>query len=48
MTKEERVIRYLELASMPEYLPYDTSDLREELEITEEDVLETGRSWSGS
>lgn len=40
MTKEERVIRYLELASMPEYLPYDTSDLREELEITEEDVLE--------
>lgn len=38
MTKEERVIRYFELASTPEYLPYDTSDLREELDITEEDI----------
>lgn len=40
MTKEERVIRYFELASTPEWLPYDTSDLREELGITEEDTWE--------
>ncbi|MDE6128567.1 MAG: DUF4304 domain-containing protein [Lachnospiraceae bacterium] len=38
MTKEERVIRYFELASTPEYLPYDTGDLRKELNITEEDI----------
>lgn len=38
MTKEERVIRYFELASTPEYLPYDTGDLRKELDITEEDI----------
>lgn len=38
MTKEESVTRYFELASTPEYLPYDTSDLREELDITEEDI----------
>lgn len=38
MTKEERIVRYFELASMPEYLPYDTSGLRRELDITEEDI----------
>lgn len=38
MTKEERVIRYFDLASTPEYLPYDTSGLRKELDITEEDI----------
>ena len=40
MTKEERVIRYFDLASTPEYLPYDTSDLRQELGITEDDILD--------
>lgn len=40
MTKEERVIRYFDLASTPEWLPYDTSDLREELDITEDDIRE--------
>lgn len=40
MTKEERVIRYFELASTPEYFPYDTSNLREGLGVTEEDIVD--------
>ena len=40
MTTEERVIRYFDLASTPEWMPYDTSDLREELGITEDDIGE--------
>lgn len=38
MTKEERVIRYLDLASMPEYLPYDTSSIMKKLDILPADV----------
>lgn len=38
MTKEERVVRYLELASMPENLLYDTSHIMKELDVTLEDV----------
>lgn len=38
MTKEERVIRYFDLASMPEYFPYDTSNIMKRLDITDDDV----------
>ena len=38
MTKEERVIHYLDLASMPEYLPYNTSRLMQELDISHDDI----------
>ena len=38
MTKEERVIRYFDLASMPEYLPYDTSGIMKKLDISPADV----------
>lgn len=38
MTKEERVIRYFDLASMPEYLPYDTSGIMKKLDISSADV----------
>ena len=38
MTKEERVIRYFDLASMPENLPYDTSGIMKKLDISPADV----------
>ena len=38
MTKEERVIRYFDLVSMPEYLPYDTSSIKKRLDITDADI----------
>lgn len=38
MTKNERVLRYLDLASMPDNLPYDKSGFMEELDITDGDV----------
>lgn len=38
MTKNESVIRYLDLASMPENLPYDTSHIMKELNITNDDI----------
>lgn len=38
MTIEERVIRYFDVASMPENLPYDISPYKRELEITDEDI----------
>lgn len=38
LTKEERVMRYYDLASSPEHLFYDTGHLRKELDITQEDV----------
>ena len=38
MTKEERVIHYYDLASMPEYLPYDTSSIMKKLDISPADV----------
>lgn len=40
MTKEERVIHYLEIASMPEHLMYDTSDILVQLDLTDEDIKE--------
>lgn len=40
MTKEEKVAYYLDQASMPENLCYDTSDLMEELGITEDDIAD--------
>lgn len=38
MTKEERVIRYFELASMPEYFHYNTSHIMKKLDISAEDA----------
>ncbi|WP_461733087.1 DUF4304 domain-containing protein [Enterococcus sp. LJL128] len=38
MMKEEKVNYYLELISMPEYLPYDTSGIMNELAISDDDV----------
>lgn len=38
MTIEERVIRYFDLASMPENLPYDTGRFKRELDITDDDI----------
>lgn len=38
MTKDEKVAYYLDLASRPENLSYDTSDWMEELGITEDDI----------
>lgn len=38
MTVEEKVLRYLDFASMPENLPYNTSYFMQELGISEEDV----------
>lgn len=40
MTKEEKTAYYLDLASMPENLPYDTSDRMRELGISDDDVLD--------
>ncbi len=39
MEKEERVMRYLDLASMPENLPYDTSAIMKDMGLTKEDIL---------
>ncbi|MDE6531153.1 MAG: DUF4304 domain-containing protein [Lachnospiraceae bacterium] len=39
MTIEERVIRYFDLASMPQNIPYSTSGLMRELNITEDDIF---------
>ena len=39
MTKEEKVAYYLDLASMPEHLPYDTSHWRTELGISDDDIF---------
>lgn len=38
MTKEERVMHYLDLISMPEYLPYDVSHFKQELGISSDDI----------
>lgn len=38
MTKEERVLRYLDLASMPENLGVNTDDFRQELGISDDDI----------
>lgn len=38
MTIEERVIRYFDLASMPENLFYNTDHLKQELDISEDDI----------
>lgn len=38
MTKEERVMRYFDLVSMPENLPYETSRFKQELDITDDDI----------
>lgn len=40
MTKEERVLRYLDLASMPENLGVNTDDLMQELGISDDDIDE--------
>ncbi len=40
MTKEERVARYLDLASRPENLPYSTKHFMQELELSEDDIFE--------
>lgn len=40
-TKEEQVVRYLELAA--EKFPYDTSDLKEEMGVTDSDIEELRR-----
>ena len=38
MTKDEKVIYYLDLASMPEYLPFNTRHIMEELGISDGDI----------
>lgn len=41
MTKDEQVVRYLELTA--ENFPYDTSDLKEEMGVTDADIEELRR-----
>lgn len=38
MTKDERVIRYLDLASMPDNIKFDTSHFMKELDISNDDI----------
>lgn len=38
MTKDERVIRYLDLASMPDHIKFDTSHFMKELDISNDDI----------
>lgn len=38
--KEERVVRYLNLASRPEYLPYSKKHLMEELDLSDDDIFD--------
>ncbi len=47
MTKDERVMRYLDLASRPEYLPYNVSEFMQELDITEDDIFDYRQRLEG-
>lgn len=38
MIKEEKVVRYFDLASMPEYIHFNTSHFMKELDITDDDI----------